>query len=114
MKSPQYEEEIEILPKLDGTFFAQVRWRGQTFQEELPRGIEKWSKDEFKAHLRRFVTPKLRLFVLKAQRAALEDGSAKPEDCLVTRHLTPEEANKIVAAEEKRKRRAERNLKLLH
>lgn len=105
-RAPEYEEKIAIVPKLDGTYEATVSWRGQTWIEPLPRGIQDWSKDEFMAHLRRFVVPKMRLYVLKAQRQALEQGTAAPEEVLVTRTISPEEAKIMVKAEEKRQRKA--------
>lgn len=101
----KYEEDIEIIPKLDGTLVAQVQWRGQSFQEALPRGIQTWTKAEFKAHLRRFVVPKLRLFVLKAQRQALDEEGVNPEDIIVTRELSSSEVLKMQSAEEKRQRK---------
>lgn len=104
--APKYEEEIAIIPKLDGTFAAQAKWRDHIFIEPLPRGIQDWTLEEFQAHLRRYVVPKLRVQVLKAQRQALEEGTAQPEDVLVMGELSDNDKMKLQTAEAKRQRKA--------
>ncbi len=79
---PKYEEHIGIIPRLDGTLVVSLTWRSHVFQEELPRGSDRWTEREFKSHMRDIVIPKLRLRLLKVQRDTLAD--VKPEDATKT------------------------------
>lgn len=110
---PKYDEKVEIIPKLDGTLVCSISWNGLTFQEDLPKGIDRWSKAEFKSHLTSFIIPKLRVQLLKAQKAALDDGSVEPADCFSVIELSAQDIDRINKAEEKRaKRAAKRKLAL--
>lgn len=103
---PRYDESIEIIPKIDGTLLVSLTWREQSFQEELPRGIDRWPPAEFKRYIKDIVIPKLRLQLLKAQRSALDDGTAPVEACLPAAELDQHDVDSINKAEAKRQRKA--------
>ncbi len=103
---PKYEETIEIIPKIDGTLLCSLSWREHTFQEELPRGCDRWPEKEFKAHMQSFVIPRLRLQLLKVQRAALEEAEVPPEACVAMAELDLGDVDSLQKAGKKRERKA--------
>lgn len=113
---PKYEEKIEIIPCLNGRLLCSLSWRGHKWTEELPSNIHTFTEAEFKAHLARFVIPKLRVNLLKAQKEELEklDESAEiPQDCVTSIEYSEQDLTRMVKAGAKRERKAAK-LKVLN
>lgn len=103
---PRYEENIEIIPKIDGTLLVSLTWRDHSFQEELPRAADRWPEKEFRRYLKDIVIPRLRLQLLKVQKEALETGTAPVEACLPAAELDQNDLDAMNRAESKRERKA--------
>lgn len=105
---PRYEENIEILAKLDGSLLCVLSWRHHTFQEELPRACDTWPIGEFRRYLKIKVIPKLRLQLLQAQKAHIEATKdvAEAAACLPEKVLDQRDVDTLAKAQAKRERKA--------
>ncbi len=100
-----YDEEIEVIGRIDGTLVVQLRWRDKAWEEELPRDIGCWPIHEQKTHMAPIVI-RLRLKLLEAQKEALSDPATTADDCVARIQYDDGDLERMEAAKRKRDRKA--------
>ena len=60
---------VEIIQTPTGDLVAVAKYNDQRIVEPLPKTFETWTDDEQRAHLKRFVVPRLRVLLHRAKDA---------------------------------------------
>lgn len=102
------KETVEIVPAGNGSFVARLTF-GEAAQVDmpLPPGFEKWSDDEQRAHMKRFVVPRFKALVARAragQKLYPQDGE------LIVQN--PTDQARLERAQAKRERKARKLMAL--
>lgn len=103
---PIYAEEIEIIGRIDGSLVCQMRWRDHVWEQDLPRGFDRWDQKAISHHLGTEVIPNLYLKLLKAQQQALSDPATAGDDCIARIEYDEKDTDALNRAQAKRERKA--------